>query len=86
NHSGLAHCAWWGNYFRLDNLVTADWQLGNTSSLRLGYRGEVFTTRVCGITTRSFVHSLVIGVSGQWISVSQSRMPSSHAKVVSATY
>lgn len=24
DHSGLAHCAWWGNYFRMENLLTAD--------------------------------------------------------------
>ncbi len=37
NHSGLAHCGWWGNYFALENLLTADLRLGSTT-LRIGYK------------------------------------------------
>ncbi|WP_438589419.1 hypothetical protein [Duncaniella dubosii] len=31
---GTRHAAWWGNYFKLDNQLTADLHLGSTN-LRL---------------------------------------------------
>lgn len=85
NRSRLAHCAWWGNYFALDNLVTADLHFGDTS-LRLGYRGKILTTRVNNITTRAFTHCAVIGVSGEWLSWRRGRTPSHEARTVSANY
>ncbi len=83
--SGLAHCAWWGNYFSLDNLVTADLHLGDTN-LRVGYRGKIFSSKVNYITTNIFTHSLVVGVSGEWISVNPRKGVSSAAKMVQAVY
>lgn len=68
NHSGLVHPAWWGNFFRLDNLITADLHFGNTS-LRIGYSGVMHTTRVNDVTARRFTHSAVIGISGDWLSI-----------------
>jgi len=83
--SGLAHCAWWGNYFLLDNLVTADLHFGDTN-LRVGYRGKIFSSKVNHITTNIFTHSMVIGVSGEWISVNPRKGVSSAAKMVQAVY
>lgn len=83
--SGLAHCAWWGNYFAMENLLTADLRLGGTS-LRLGYRNYILSTKVNDITTRMVTHAFVIGLSGEWLSLN-SRHPFSHdARVISALY
>lgn len=67
-HGGLAHAAWWGNYFRLDNLVTADLHFGNTS-LRLGYRNNILSSKVNDIVTQDITHAFVIGITTQWISL-----------------
>lgn len=85
NHSGLAHAAWFGNYFRLDNLLTADLRLGSTN-LRLGYRADVMSTKVNNIVTRRVTHSFVIGVSGEWLSLPRSGRISDNAKIISALY
>lgn len=67
--SGLAHFAWPVSRFEIENLVTADWRLGATA-VRLGYRGEVITTSVNNLTTRRFTHSLILGISGEFLSLS----------------
>lgn len=85
NHSGLAHCAWWGNYFSIDNLLTADLHFGSTS-LRIGYSGNFYSTKVNDITTRIFTHSAVIGISGEWISLNPRKGLSKEARIISATY
>lgn len=85
NHSGLAHAAWWGNYFRLDNLLTADLRIGSTN-LRLGYRGDFLSTKVNNIVSRRYVHAFVVGVSGEWLSMPRSGAISSNAKIISAVY
>ena len=72
NHSGLTHCAWWGNYFNLRNLLTVDLHFGNTS-LRLGYRCNILSSRANDITSRSVTHAAVIGISGQWVSLDTRR-------------
>ncbi len=85
NHSGLAHAAWWGNYFMMENLVTADLHFGNTS-LRLGYRGRILSTHINDITTRMITNGFVLGVSGEWLSVSPRKGIDSTARIVSALY
>lgn len=77
DESGLTHFAWPGSRFEVENIVTADWRLGATA-LRLGYRGEVITTRVNNLTTRRFTHSLVVGVSGEFLSLSPDKKLSDH--------
>lgn len=72
NHGGLAHFAWPGNFFRWDNLVTADLDFA-TTRLRLGFRSRIFSTEVNHITTRIFSYAFVLGVTGDWFSVSRSR-------------
>lgn len=64
----LAHCAWWGNFFRLDNLLTADLHFGATT-LRLGYRAEIFSSKVNNIVSRNISHSFVLGICTEWISL-----------------
>lgn len=69
NHSGLVHAAWPGNLFRWNNLVTADLDFSNTR-LRLGFRSNICSTNVNHLTTRNFSYAFVIGVTGDWLSVS----------------
>lgn len=85
NHSGLAHCAWWGNYFRMENLVTADMNLGATS-LRVGFRNNILSTSINDITTRTITYSAVIGVTTEWISLNPSRKADNNARIISALY
>ena len=85
NHSGLVHGAWWGNYFRLDNLLTADLRLGATN-LRLGYNCNVLSTKVNNIVSRRVAHAFVIGISGEWLSLPRSGHISPKAKIISAIY
>lgn len=85
NHAGLAHGAWWGNYFRLDNLLTADLRLGATN-LRIGYNCDVLSTKVNNIVSRRINHALVLGISGEWLSLPRSGRLSQKAKIISAIY
>ena len=85
NHSGLAHCAWWDNYFRMENLVTADMHLGATS-LRVGFRNNILSTSINDITTRTITYSAVIGVTTEWISLNPSRKADNNARIISALY
>lgn len=85
NHSGLVHPAWWGNYFSLDNLLTADLELGGTF-LRLGYHGRIFSSRVNSITTNAFTHAIVIGISGDWISLNPRKSMKAECKMINAMY
>lgn len=85
NHSGLVHAAWWGNYFKMENLLTVDMHFGNTS-LRIGYRGRIYSTLVNDITTRMITNSFILGVSGEWISISSRRGIDSRAKIIPALY
>ena len=62
NHAGLAHCGWWGNHFRIDNLLAADISLG-TVALRVGYHFDFSSGKVHDIVTRHTTHSLVIGLT-----------------------
>lgn len=85
NDDGLAHVAWWGNYFAMENLLTADLHLSNTC-LRIGYRNQLLSTKVNDIVTRMTTHSVVIGVSGEWISVSSRKGLNPSARLISALY
>lgn len=83
DHSGLAHCAWPGNYFLLDNLVTADLKFGGTW-LRLGYHGRIFSSKVNHIVTNMSSHAFVIGISGEWLSLNPRRPHPADATIIDA--
>lgn len=83
NHSGLAHVAWPGNFFRLDNLLTADLHFGATT-LRLGYRCEIFSSKASGIVSRDISHAFVIGVATEWISLPAGARRGPDAAIISA--
>ncbi|MCD8393764.1 MAG: DUF3316 domain-containing protein [Bacteroidales bacterium] len=72
DHNGLAHAAWPGNYFSLDNLLTADLQLGGTW-LRLGYHCLWHSSRVNHITSRHITHAFTIGITGEFLSLNPRR-------------
>lgn len=69
NHSGLLRGAWPGNYFGLNNLLTADFCFGGTT-LRLGYRLNVQSVKASDIVTRRIEHYAVVGVVCRWLSLS----------------
>ncbi|MDE6078701.1 MAG: DUF3316 domain-containing protein [Duncaniella sp.] len=71
---GLAHCAWWGNYFALDHLLAFDLQLGRTQ-LRLGYQGRYLSTHVNRLSSTASANLFVIGITTEWLSLSP-RKPS----------
>lgn len=85
NRKGLLRGAWPGNYFRLNNLLTCDFRLGRTS-LRLGYRFDVLSTRTSHIVTRRISHSFVLGVANEWISLGASNRLPEKARIINALY
>ena len=85
NHSGLAHCAWPGNFFRLDNLLTADLHFGATT-LRVGYRCEVFSGKAGDIVSRATTHCFVLGISSELISLRAGTSRTPDARIISALY
>lgn len=85
NHKNLAHCAWWGNYFRMDNLLTLDLHFGSTS-LRLGYSGNILSTKINHTVTNKFTNSFLIGIAGEWISINPRKGISKNTRIISALY
>lgn len=63
--SGLAHCAWWGDYFSMDNRFGADLALGATT-LHLGYHGTILSTKANNLVTNCFTHAFTLGVTLDW--------------------
>ncbi|MDE5989482.1 MAG: DUF3316 domain-containing protein [Duncaniella sp.] len=85
DRSGLAHWAWWGNYFKLDNQLSADLHFGATN-LRVGYHGSIFSSKVNHLVTNRFTHALTVGISGEWISVNPRRGLPAKTVMINALY
>lgn len=85
NHKGLAHFAWPGDYFRIDQLLSADLRLGATA-LRVGYRCNIFTSSLSGLECRDISHCFTFGISGEWLSLGRDNHLDSDAKIISAFY
>lgn len=64
----LMHFAWPGNYFNMDNLLTADLHFGSTS-LRIGYHNRIFSSKANNIISQNIVHAFVLGITTEWISL-----------------
>ena len=77
--------AWWGNYFALDHMMAVDLHLG-TTSLRIGYSGQFLSTKASDITSRMARHCAVVGVTGEWLSVSPRKKISPKARMIHALY
>lgn len=61
NHKGLAHLGWWGNNFRIDNLLSVTLDFGRTA-MTLGYRLNVNTQWANNLNTKIITNSFVLGV------------------------
>ncbi len=85
NHKGLCRAAWPGNYFRLDNLLSADLRFG-TTVLRLGYRLDARSNKASHIVTRTLTHTAVVGVASEWISLVPSTRLSDSDRIINALY
>ena len=82
---GLCRPAWFGNYFRLVNHLTADLRLGGTT-LRLGYHNDIISTKAHDIVSRRITHAFSLAVVTEWISLSSRRRSASDARIISALY
>lgn len=85
NRRGLVHPAWWGNRFRLDQLLTLDLHFGS-SSLRLGYDMSWMSSKVSNLTTRIITHRFVIGWTSEWLSTGRRSRSDRNASINSALY
>lgn len=85
NTNGLVRAAWPGNFFRLNNLLSADFRFGGTT-LRLGYRLNINSVKASDIVSREIQHLAVIGVASEWISLNFKKRPSANARIISALY
>lgn len=84
-HKGLVRAAVWGEYFRLDNLLTADLHFGGTT-LRLGYHNDVISTKTRGIISRRVTHAFVLGIVTEWLSLNTRKRNYNEANIISAVY
>ena len=85
NWGGLAHAAHWGNYFEMENVITADLRFSATS-LRIGYRNSILSTHINNITTRMSTHGIVLGLTHEWVSLSSRKKLDPDARIISALY
>ena len=81
NHKNLVHGAWPGNFFRLRNLVSADFRFGGTT-LRVGYRLDVESTKANNLVHNSLTHMAVFGIVSEWISLAPGRRVNADAKII----
>ncbi len=86
NTSGIIRAAHPGNFFRLNNFLSADIRLGSTI-IRAGYRCNILSTKASDIVTRRIEHVAVLGFASEWISLSAERRgPAKESKIISAMY
>ena len=61
NRDGLVHAGWWGNNFRIDNLLSVTLDFGRTA-MTLGYRFNAYTQWANYLNTKVYTNSFVIGI------------------------
>ena len=61
NHKGLAHAGWWGDNFRIDNLLSVTLDFGRTA-MEIGYRINAYNQWANNLNTKIITNSFVIGV------------------------
>ncbi|MDE6311069.1 MAG: DUF3316 domain-containing protein [Muribaculaceae bacterium] len=83
NRRGLVRGAWPGNYFRLDNTLTADFRFGATI-LRVGYAPRVFSSKTSDIVTRTVSHSFIFGVAQEWTAIGGTKPDTRVQNIISA--
>lgn len=69
-HSGLAHCGWWGNHFAITNTLMAMIPICNIR-LCIGYEIQCRSSYVNYINTRIVNNSFMLGISTDWINVTR---------------
>lgn len=76
NHKGLAHAGWWGNNFRIDNLLSVSLDFGRTAML-VGYRINAYNQWANHLNTKIITNSFVIGVipGGLGLKKTEKRIP-----------
>lgn len=72
NRKNLVHCAWWASRFDMTNFISADLHLGATT-LRIGYRNRFEQSWIQNVNTRIVTHSFVLGLGGEWITLSKKK-------------
>lgn len=82
---GVVSPAVWGRYFRLDQQITVDVRFGGTA-LRLGYKVNIESTRANDIVTRRIGHMAVVGVAGEWLTLSSGRRCDRESRIIQAVY
>ncbi|MBR5102017.1 MAG: DUF3316 domain-containing protein [Muribaculaceae bacterium] len=85
HHSRLTHFGWWGNRFNLIHSLNADLRLPSGLTLRVGYGGNIATSWWGNISTRNFTHNIVLGIGGEWITLSPGKK-NINSKIVSPLY
>lgn len=61
NRKGLVHAGWWGNNFRIDNLLSLTLDFGRTAMM-VGYRLKADNQWANNLNTKIIFHSFVIGI------------------------
>lgn len=61
NHKDLIHAGWWGNNFRIDNLLSVTLDFGKTA-MTVGYRYNLYTQWANNLNMKIHSNSFVIGV------------------------
>ena len=78
NHKGLAHAGWWGNNFRIDNLLSLTLDFGKTA-MTVGYRFKANTQWANNLNTKIFTHYFVIGIVPHGIGLKRKTIPSNYS-------
>lgn len=85
NHKNLVRPAWPGNYFGLDNYLSLDLRFGRTT-LRLGYRWDILSSKASHIVTRRVEHTAVVGVVCEWLSLGPKSKSANDSRIINALY
>ncbi|MCH5232829.1 MAG: DUF3316 domain-containing protein [Muribaculaceae bacterium] len=82
NHSGLIHAGWWGNNFRIDNLLSVTLDFGKTA-MSIGYRYNLYTQWANHLNTKVQSNSFVIGVVPGSIGLKKRRVSTTEDRIYS---
>lgn len=82
NHKNLAHAGWWGNNFRIDNLLSVTLDFGRTAMM-VGYRVTGYNQWANNLNTKTVANYFVIGVIPGGIGLKKKEKPLNENKVYS---
>lgn len=84
NRKGLAHAGWWGNNFRIDNLLSVTLDFGRTAMM-VGYRVSGYNQWANNLNTRTIMNSFMIGIIPHGIGLKK-RKTTNHGDVIYSIY